>query len=261
MEYTLNNWENGLLNIYSFEIFMKFKETDREIILKKSNEMLNNMVEVYFQKRINIFNVKFNKTPDKPEFIKQELDAISRYLFSNINENTDIFNGVKYFDTVRWGSVDVNAVIETRDFYYKYLDGNKYFFAVNSNPESIENKEKVGCLINAITLHKYKEFLLKELNKIQTSTKGNTGNKTNLKGFQSILNDKKTETLFEQLKGSYIDKSTDEDCFKAIFKNEALPDGKTFEPVKWILLNRKKQPHKTALRELLTLVTGKSPDQ
>ena len=43
-------------------------------------------------------------------------------------------------------------------------------------------------------------------------------------GFQSSLTPQQIETLFEQLQGSYIDKNTNPNHFKAIFKNEALPD-------------------------------------
>ena len=44
-------------------------------------------------------------------------------------------------------------------------------------------------------------------------------------GFQSSLTDEQIQRLFELLKGKYIDKNTNPDHFKAIFKNEPLPAG------------------------------------
>lgn len=56
--------------------------------------------------------------------------------------------------------------------------------------------------------------------------------KTDRIGFLSSLADSQIETLFELLKDKYIDSNTNPDHFKAIFKNERLPD--SFDPVKWI---------------------------
>ncbi len=48
--------------------------------------------------------------------------------------------------------------------------------------------------------------------------------KANLRGFKSDLESQQVEALFEQLKGSYIDKNTNLEHFKAIFKDEPLPN-------------------------------------
>jgi len=58
----------------------------------------------------------------------------------------------------------------------------------------------------------------------------NTNSSFVITGFQSTLTPLQIETLFEQLKDSYIDKNTNPDYFKAIFKNEPLPD--SFKPIK-----------------------------
>jgi hypothetical protein len=49
-------------------------------------------------------------------------------------------------------------------------------------------------------------------------------------GFQSSLPDEQIQNLFDQLKCKYIDRNTNQDNFKAIFKNEPLPAG--FIPIK-----------------------------
>jgi len=77
--------------------------------------------------------------------------------------------------------------------------------------------------------------------------------KSTLTGFQSTLTLPQIETLFEQLKGSYIDENTNPDHFKAIFKNEPLPND--FEPVKWIDKSRTRHENNIqTLYELLYLL-------
>jgi hypothetical protein len=66
-------------------------------------------------------------------------------------------------------------------------------------------------------------------------------------GFQSSLTDGQIQSLFELLKGKYIDKNANSDHFKASLKAAPLPYG--FEPVKWL-------QGKNTLRELLTLISG-----
>jgi hypothetical protein len=69
------------------------------------------------------------------------------------------------------------------------------------------------------------------LERIKTNIENLIDNrKPSTKGFQSSLTDLQIQTLFDLLKGSYIDKNTNPDHFKAIFKNELLPAG--FIPIK-----------------------------
>lgn len=79
-------------------------------------------------------------------------------------------------------------------------------------------------------------------------------------GFKCKLSISQIEKLFNKLKNEgFIDKKTNEVHFKAIFKDEILPLG--FKPIKWIYVNRRKETHLTAFRELLTVALGKAPDQ
>lgn len=71
---------------------------------------------------------------------------------------------------------------------------------------------------------------------------------------------KEQQIIFEKLKNEYIGKDTNPEQFKA-FLLQADNFAERFKPIKWILLNRQKKPHKTALRELLTMLFGKAPQQ
>ncbi len=57
----------------------------------------------------------------------------------------------------------------------------------------------------------------------------------------------------------FIDKKTKEEHFIAAFTPKPLPYG--FQKIKWMLLNREGNPHKTALREFLTMYCVKAPTQ
>jgi hypothetical protein len=78
-------------------------------------------------------------------------------------------------------------------------------------------------------------------------------------GFKSAFTDEQLAKHHQELSGKYISKNTNLANYIAVFKGTSLPV--KFVPIKWILLNDKKDPNKTALREFLTLALGKSPDQ
>ncbi|MEI8201616.1 MAG: hypothetical protein WCH34_01300 [Bacteroidota bacterium] len=96
-------------------------------------------------------------------------------------------------------------------------------------------------------------------NVIYSNETGSYKNKQPVKSFETTLTEPQLKKLFDELiKGNYINPETDLKQLKAIFNAEVIESRKK---VKWILLSRKKQPHKTALRELLTLILGKRPEQ
>lgn len=79
----------------------------------------------------------------------------------------------------------------------------------------------------------------------------------NIRGYKSNITSEHLDKIYNQLiDGGYIYKKTIRDHFKAIFRDDPLPNG--FKKVKWILMNRKREPHKTAFREFLTLTFGKA---
>ncbi len=76
--------------------------------------------------------------------------------------------------------------------------------------------------------------------------------KPTLTGFQSSLTDPQIQTLFELLKGSYIDKNTNPDHFKAIFRNKPLPKD---IKIQWIDKGKTRhEPNKQTLFEFLYLL-------
>lgn len=104
------------------------------------------------------------------------------------------------------------------------------------------------------------EGRLQERNEILHPKKKNIIAYDTLKGFQTSLTATELIVLYASLiKGRYIDKGTKLTNFIAVFSDSYLP--KDFIPVKWILVNREQKPHKTALREFLTLALGVSPNK
>ena len=89
-----------------------------------------------------------------------------------------------------------------------------------------------------------------------------TGSDTGIqpvKSFDPTLTKPQLQKLFDELiKGNYIHPETDFKQFSDIFNAEVIESN---QRVKWILESNKRKPHKTALRELLTLILGKSPEQ
>lgn len=66
----------------------------------------------------------------------------------------------------------------------------------------------------------------------ELSNKQKGKQKASITGFQSSLTEEQIQSLFDQLKGKYIDINTNPDHFKAMFKNESLPV--LFKSVTWI---------------------------
>lgn len=79
------------------------------------------------------------------------------------------------------------------------------------------------------------------------------------RGFHTTFTDEQLSIHYNGLKGKYINKNTTLNNYIAVFRESNLPAN--FKPVMWMLLNDKRQPNKTALREFLTLALGKSPYQ
>jgi len=254
-----------------------------------TREMIEELIElgVLEKKRIDLSNI-FDKPIDYLEISEKYKDLVFNYVESIV------LNCIKPTVELR-----IDGITSRLDFLsYDNRSRNEYLekslsdlinqldditLKVYRDKDTLKSKILKRCLTHKdiyefvkneqkITL-KIKDLLerdcIKEWIDIATTFKVIDFIKENLKsnirsisnsGFQSSLEPPQIENLFNSLiNGDYIDKNTNPDHFKAVFKNEPLPEG--FKPIKWILLNNKKQPHKTALREFLTLALGKSPDR
>jgi hypothetical protein len=211
-----------------FSRLRKDKDFANEVLLYKSHELLKIAFDLYL------------KEPDR-------MNEIINSIGYSIDKHLNTKNKLKVIHVIskEMGSLQV---IGLRNLYFigntKITEFNKKLY---NTLQWIEDKEE-GKI-------QERDDILKALQQKQK----NIFTDTSLTGFQSTLADEKVELLYNQLLDKYIDKETKLDYFKAIFKNDSLPDG--FKPVKWIFQNKKKQPHKTALREFLALALGKSPDQ
>ncbi len=76
--------------------------------------------------------------------------------------------------------------------------------------------------------------------------------------FKTKLTDLQLNHFFEYLKIECIDKNTSYNLFRAVFNGKGYASN---EKIKWILLNKKKVPHKSALREFLELTIDGKPTQ
>ena len=169
-----------------------------------------------------------------------------------LRELNIIYENIQTFAKRYWKPDNFDLSNELAVILYKRFLSECFFIEWNDN----DNQLKLDLETMHHIVWKVKENSVL-LVKLKQSITPDIANKPNITGFKSSLTDEQKEKLYNQMQGNYIDGNLNH--FKAIFINEVLPF--KFEKVKWIKLNRKKEPHKTALREFLTLVLGYSPDQ
>lgn len=172
-----------------------------------------------------------------------------------LRELNIIYENIQTFAKRYWRPDNFDLSNELAVILYKRFLNECFFIEWNDN----DNQLKLDLETMHHIVWKVKEnsvLLVKLKQSITPEKKDEDTTKTVLTGFQSSLSDKQLDDLYSKM-GNYFDATPAN--FKAIFTNEALPF--KFEKVKWIKLNRKKEPHKTALREFLTLVLDYSPDQ
>ena len=87
---------------------------------------------------------------------------------------------------------------------------------------STKLKEKGGIKFQLYQLYEKLELAIKD-SKEEIERLNKTAS-TTITGFKSSLKAPQIQTLFDQIKDSYIDNNTNPDHFKAIFKDEPLPD-------------------------------------
>lgn len=190
-----------------------FVERNNEIIKNNfTNQRLLQIIENIFTK---ISNKKQDETLSENETIALWLNLKVLFIDSSFklllevfkNETTEVYNNdcaiiiglKKRYETALLKENKINC-FETFNFAGKKLIVSK------------ETSDKYCREIIKILKDKLNIF----------EPENETQNKSNLKGFQSSLTLLQKEKIFKQLKGSYIDKNTNPDHFKAIFKNEPL---------------------------------------
>lgn len=207
-----------------FERLIEDKGFAEEALLFKSNEMLRSAYQLC------------SKEPEKRDKI---IRLISWAILTHLNSKDK-------FKVIHALSLGMRSgfVLGLRNLYSlgasKVIEFNN---ALGDSLSYIEIKEGGKVL--------ERKEIIKELNQ--------KGKNIARKGFKTELTHERIKTLFEALKGEYIDKGTKLKNFTAVFRDSPLPED--FLEVKWILENREGRPHKTALREFLTFVLGKSPNQ
>lgn len=110
-----------------------------------------------------------------------------------------------------------NLYDDLKTEFYPYI--NNYFKWFNEN----KSLEKFEYFFIYQTFFEFCNDTKKEIERLKPEK--DEAVKPVKTGFQSSLTDEKIQTLFELLKGKYIDINTNPDYFKAIFKNEPLPYG------------------------------------
>lgn len=215
-------------------------------------------------KRFKIYKLKADKYLNELH-IAFQVDTISKWIKEVdrlFESDIDKFLENNYLQGYLLELYQILVIKFTGDQFVYFLETKK----IGYNFSAIKKSNFNECLIEDTAMRQnlnyqiiiaeitlLKKYFINTLNILEKST----GIKTH--GFSSKLTEVQIKRLFDQLIGKYIDKTTNPDCFRAIFKNYPLPE--YFEPVKWILKGKKNQPHKTALREFLNLILEKIPNQ
>jgi hypothetical protein len=159
------------------------------------------------------------------EFIRLEIEFQEAELKKS-EERRGILLGTKMF-----GLIKGSQYLEVKKNYDKWQANNSYeFIYLNSNMDSW-------------LTYKYLEWL----NSYSVKSLGS--------GLKSNLKDSQIKALYNGLLQHHIAKNTKFEHFESIFKIDILPSG--FIPIRWIFLNPQSDPHKTALRAMLTTSFGK----
>lgn len=214
-------------NEQDFSRLRKDKDFANEVLLFRTSELLIGAVELYL-----------NDPTQKDNVVNSISYAVEKHLNSKNKFKVihDIYKEIRKVTVIKRLMPSNNNKIEN------------FIRALDSTLQWIEDKEEGK-------IQEREEILMEMHQKAENIILYNT-----LTGFQTTLTDEEIRIHHDKLiKGGYIDKSTKLINYTAVFRDLFLPD--EFIPVKWILLTPKKKPHKTALREFLTLALGKAPDQ
>ncbi|MCK4661986.1 MAG: hypothetical protein KAT68_03930 [Bacteroidales bacterium] len=186
----------------------------------------NNIKEELFQKEFDIIIINIEVYFDKYE------ELIHEFLFNTKKEIEPIKN-----DLLKIGSIIENNIIyyvnwtingylnesEIKSFDFKNFDLSKFHSLKEkenlSSIININNIDEIERILSWISYYFYIQIEYFRFNKITSNQ-----NKTDLTCFKSSLTDESIQTLFEHLNGNYIDEKTNPDHFKAIFKDEPLPN-------------------------------------
>jgi hypothetical protein len=203
-----------------------------EIFFKRCHETIIkffNLVKIKINDRKSEINFRMQRALNKETFLPHDdSDLTIEQKFEK--EIAYCKNELEVIDIVKF-SADIRGM--TKREFDSHLKYNEIQFIKNAIDEA------------------YRIFIN------NNSKSDNTFNNDKLTGFQCNLEIEKIEKIYNELKGSFIDSSLEN--FKAIFSNDSLPVN--FIKIKWKLLNRNKKPHKTALREFLTLFFDECPSQ
>jgi len=175
-------------------------ELEYTIQLGQQSSILRNYFNICNQKLNCPLLNELNVNHTNKEYFAIALNLINNEIPEKLNHEKKISNNVNINND--YENIELSNNL---DFFYGILDCIKNYFE---------------SYIKQFLPELIKEFSIIETNQQQTK-----------KGFQSNLSDKQIESLFNQLiNGNYIDKNTNENHFKAIFKNENLPND--FIPIK-----------------------------
>lgn len=191
-------------------------------LYQKEIDIINTNIEVYFKKYQELIFGFMTDTNTEISYITNDIEKMDTI----IEKNLIIYLKWATEHSLFTSEISTNDLKEFDSFYIHGVDEKRNVCSAIIKLHFIDEIERIlSWLCYYFYIHvRYLKFH-------QTTT---TQNKTNLTGFNSSLADEAIQTLFEQLKGNYIDKNTNPDHFKAIFNDEPLPDG--FNYVEWIEL-------------------------
>lgn len=232
-----------------FSSFVKIEfEGEKTLKYKLFNENYNNLcwlrIYDFLPKEFETFKKQFI-VDNKKELEKNKLTR------KGLNFGKTLFEYYKSLNNGLNNIDSINNYINIIDYWNKLLITGElkvtYFDNWINNPD-IE-KTLIPLLKSEIEL----------LEKITTTTSTSSSSSKNkeITGFQSSLTLSQIENLYKQLQGTYI--NTTIENFNLIFKDKQLPDN--FIKIRWILLTIQNKPHKTALREFITLILKQQPKQ
>lgn len=229
---------------------ISFKEANEIIknishnIDSKAFDLKNNLEDLYFIKQ----KVSIN---DVDELMKNEHNEYKTKLLKYYEKYPQIIKEITLLN-----NEEINDYKIVEDLLFK-LNGDQLFYL--NEPKILEQVQ--DDFINLLGWYNYSQFLNRlELNIKEQKRSFQDSSTDNILFFQTNLNTDQLKELFKHLINEKYIAKTNEENFLQVFGKISVQDS-FFEPLKWLLLNDKAEPHKTALREFLTVVIGKAPNQ
>jgi hypothetical protein len=181
-------------------------------ISAKQKEAYDRAIILIFEFLKREFNFKYKQATNPKEYLEIEISKLKKEKEENITMyQYSLTEAVYYYIT---GS-DYKRISE----YWESYCESGYCHAFRLNLSSYID------IFNMHILTKKLEYLNGLNNSLNQKEQ-----KTDFKGFQSTLTETQIKSLYDCLKGNYIDINTKIDHFKAIFRNESLPED--FIPIK-----------------------------